>query len=412
MPPKNTTKNQAAAAAAAASAGSDDDQSLIIQEPYIDKADHQLVEEKVIEPIPMTAKGIRVRNWFITYWVCGEPKILMPRGESIMYYCTQLEVCPDTDRLHGHMYIELKDPVSRAGICKLLDKKLGEVWPAVRRGTQKQAIDYCCKDYTRLQGCTPFHYGTPKRAGHRSDLDAIAESVFDGFTKAQIVGAYGGNGFRHLGMVDKLQKSLAGEDLIDNFMTIKRKLWEEHNKKRARNKDPNDREPIPFWRYSLIYNSAEVKAVYNEEYHQSALQLTAEMKDKKDLEDEEEREGRYNESMLLALQEAEAVEATVDELQAKLEELHPLVVGGFPAKIPMKKIFPDLVPSDFVGILDAKTLRPVGASYGLPHYVQGIDDKKNFYYVGITPPVPERSQSQEEEEEDSSEDDDIPPIVD
>ena len=44
-----------------------------------------------------------------------------------------------------------------------------------RMGSQKQAIDYCSKKDTRIDG--PFQHGTPKHQGQRSDLNSIAERL-------------------------------------------------------------------------------------------------------------------------------------------------------------------------------------------------------------------------------------------
>jgi len=411
MPPKNTPSTQRGAPAAPAQAAGQEDQ-IILQEPYVDRADHQLVEDKILEHVPENTKNFKIRNWFLTYWVREEPRMLVPRGDNIIYYCTQLEVCPTTERLHGHMYIEFKDPITRAALVKLLKVPSRDIWTAARRGTQKQAIDYCRKDDTRLEGHTPFHYGTPKRAGSRSDLDVIAESVFDGFTKAQIVAAYGGNGLRHLGMVDRLQRSLAGDDSVDNFITIKKKLWLEHNERRAQSKLVRDREPIPFWRFNLVYNAAEVKSVYNGEYHDQALELVSDMRDQKELEDEEEREGRYNESMLLAIESNEARgdgsgDEGTKEPKNTIDLIHPLVAKGFPETIPVRAVFPAAVPDNFIGILNAKTLQPMArVPRGIPHYVLGMDDKKNFYFSPGTGSARAYSIS-----DDEGEDDEPPPSI-
>ena len=46
----------------------------------------------------------------------------------------------------------------------------------VRRGSQKQAIDYCSKEDTKIAG--PWEFGEKKCAGKRTDLDA-AKAVLD-----------------------------------------------------------------------------------------------------------------------------------------------------------------------------------------------------------------------------------------
>lgn len=54
-----------------------------------------------------------------------------------------------------------------------------------RKGSQEQAINYCSKDDTRVDG--PFEFGTPSIQGKRSDIDQVIKSIKDGKRIDEIV---------------------------------------------------------------------------------------------------------------------------------------------------------------------------------------------------------------------------------
>jgi len=293
-----------AAAAAAAAADERATSALItsevISEPYIDLEDRMAIREGLIEHIPSDKKNFRLRNWFITYW-CRvkegqtEPQMLQPAHSNIAYYVTQIEVCPGTRKIHGHMYLELLQPVTRAWLCKLFDVQSRDIWTAARRGSPEAAIAYCSKEDTRHPDFEPYFYGTSKRQGFRSDLDQMAQSTFDGLTKAQMVAAYGGNALRHIGMIDKLQRSLNGADSIDNYVTLKRKAWLEHCEQCERRGD----EPPPFHRFKYApYDPKMVKEAYTADIHDECMDMVDEFKEKKEAEDELDREARHQQALL------------------------------------------------------------------------------------------------------------------
>lgn len=119
---------------------------------------------------------IRVNNWVLTYWP-KEPMTLATRDDKVQFYITQLEICPSTGRLHGHMYIEFRVKVS----CKMIKTIFGDntINCQVRKSTQARAIAYCSKQATRLEGCNPVMYGEVKHAGPRNDLDSKASMVME-----------------------------------------------------------------------------------------------------------------------------------------------------------------------------------------------------------------------------------------
>lgn len=92
-------------------------------------------------------------------------------NEVVKYLVVGKEVCPKTNRPHLQGYMELNSQ-QRLGAIKTL---LGD--PAVhienRRGTAKEASDYCKKENTW------FEIGEMKIAGKRKDIDVIIEWLDD-----------------------------------------------------------------------------------------------------------------------------------------------------------------------------------------------------------------------------------------
>lgn len=109
----------------------------------------------------------RYRNCCFTAWV--EPKF-----EKMTYMCYGVESCPETNRVHYQGYVEFENPVS----LKTVQTRLGDMTAHVekRRGTQKQAIDYCSKD-------GDFHeHGEKNEQGKRSDIEEVVSELVSGET--------------------------------------------------------------------------------------------------------------------------------------------------------------------------------------------------------------------------------------
>jgi len=95
-------------------------------------------------------------------------------GDVIKYAVYQHEKCPETERLHVQGYLEFSKSLRYAAIKKLLGD------PAVhleaRRGTREQAIEYCKKEESRIDG--PWEYGDAIRSqGKHTDLELLADAI-------------------------------------------------------------------------------------------------------------------------------------------------------------------------------------------------------------------------------------------
>lgn len=86
-----------------------------------------------------------------------------------------------TTHEHFQGYLELKKPTRLAGMKK--------IWPNIhfelRKGTQQQAIDYCKKSETKLDG--PWEFGIPgPGAGARTDIISLKTYAMSGKRKREM----------------------------------------------------------------------------------------------------------------------------------------------------------------------------------------------------------------------------------
>lgn len=113
------------------------------------------------------------RNWMFTInnpTVRDDPqRWLEPKAK---YYAFQHEIGEQgTPHIQG--YVIFKGNQRMAGLKKLHAKAHWET----RRGTHEQALAYCTKDETRVEGSISTVWGDPPSPGKRSDLLAMKESI-------------------------------------------------------------------------------------------------------------------------------------------------------------------------------------------------------------------------------------------
>lgn len=103
---------------------------------------------------------------------------------SCTFAAWQMELAPETNRLHWQIYAEFDERVPF---------KVLHTWPGLddppahfepRRGSQRQAIEYCTKEDTRVDG--PYFWGTKKEQGQRSDLDDMRRDLDRGDSLALV----------------------------------------------------------------------------------------------------------------------------------------------------------------------------------------------------------------------------------
>lgn len=119
----------------------------------------------------------RYRNWCGTYFNIERDGLtgfsdLFKRSE-VKLFVGQLEECPDTQRLHVQFYTEFVRPFRLSRLKNLFPDTIH--WER-RRGSRAQAIAYCQKDESRLEG--PVVIGDLDSAqGKRTDLEDACTSL-------------------------------------------------------------------------------------------------------------------------------------------------------------------------------------------------------------------------------------------
>lgn len=116
-------------------------------------------------------------------WTCFKlDEWKLPENTGTLKYCIwQEEACPDTGKHHYQGYMEYDTPVSMKAVKALFGV---DMHLETRKGSQAQAIAYCSKEESRIDG--PFEWGEKKNQGTRTDLRNIFDMVKAGKTDLEI----------------------------------------------------------------------------------------------------------------------------------------------------------------------------------------------------------------------------------
>ena len=123
------------------------------------------------------------RNWCFTSFCVDAGWQFMEPDERVQYYIYQIEECPETGKLHLQGYVEFTKPTRRKMVKRLFDDDSMHL--EKRLGTAKQAIDYCRKEESRVDG--PWEYGEHKGQGKRTDIDDCVSAITDGASWKEII---------------------------------------------------------------------------------------------------------------------------------------------------------------------------------------------------------------------------------
>jgi len=143
------------------------------------------VTEVTMEEIKSTTQK---RGWVFTL---NNPKNNdIPRDLEATYCIWQLEVgFNGTSHLQGWAYF--KSPVRFSKLKKLMPEAHWEI----QRGTNFEAMDYCRKEDTRVEG--PWEYGTMPQQGKRTDLTELKKSLDSGSSLSKIAEEHFGHFLRY-----------------------------------------------------------------------------------------------------------------------------------------------------------------------------------------------------------------------
>lgn len=145
----------------------------------------------------MEQRDKRLRNWLFTLFVgrdgralepCGDYGDLLDGVDNIRCGVWQLEMCPETNKLHLQGYIEFAGSVRMATVKRILGNT---VHLEGRKGTRDQAIEYCRKEATRFAGPWTFGDLDSVRPGKRTDLHELAERIKGGAGRREVVDDFG-----------------------------------------------------------------------------------------------------------------------------------------------------------------------------------------------------------------------------
>lgn len=114
----------------------------------------------------------RRRNWCFTSFGIEISLDNVGEGKPVRYVMWGDEVCPDTGRKHFQGYAEFYEGVTLHRAQTLLG--LRGVHFEARKGSQKQAVEYCKK-----KGVVTEH-GDAAKQGKRKDLDSVRDILADG----------------------------------------------------------------------------------------------------------------------------------------------------------------------------------------------------------------------------------------
>lgn len=111
----------------------------------------------------------KLSRFFITFWPetvetkWSTPDTWFADTAIVNVFCGQYEICPDTKKLHCHLYIELKREhrMKFAAICTMVKRitgKTGNVKPAKKASANQRAcaVNYVLKPDSRAEDTEPF----------------------------------------------------------------------------------------------------------------------------------------------------------------------------------------------------------------------------------------------------------------
>ena len=136
--------------------------------------------------------------------------------QHIRYFTFQREIGEETGTQHFQLYIEFEVGKRFATIKEYFPTAHIES----RKGSKKQARDYCQKDDTRMDGHNIFEFGDFAENGERSDLNDIMEMIKGGASLKEVEAAYPSQYFRYYKNIE----FLFNQYMQDKFCEIDRNI--------------------------------------------------------------------------------------------------------------------------------------------------------------------------------------------
>lgn len=103
--------------------------------------------------------------------------------DNVKYIIYKREICPDTKKLHYHIYVEFIKRVVMKSIKKIFGDDTIHI--EKRMGSVKQCQDYIKKD--KDDGFVVFEDGDVSKQGERNDIKDAVNSIIEGATTLDII---------------------------------------------------------------------------------------------------------------------------------------------------------------------------------------------------------------------------------
>jgi len=136
--------------------------------------------------------------------------------QHIKYFTFQREIGENTCTEHFQLYIEFE-------VGKRFET-MKSYFPTAhiesRKGSKKQARDYCQKDKTRMDNHNVYEYGEFVESGERSDLNDITQMIENGATDREIQLAYPSQYFRYYRNIAQLRQVYLETRFCDVFREL------------------------------------------------------------------------------------------------------------------------------------------------------------------------------------------------
>lgn len=166
----------------------------------------------------------KYRNYVFTSYQVNPPEY---DDNNMSYLIYQQEKCPTTGNLHWQGYVEFKGQKRRSECQKCLQSEKNDnnkytMFVERRMGNQKQAVDYCTKSPTSIEG-TRKQFGNLKDQGHRSELDSLFEAIESGLTGTEILLQFGGKALKHIHAIKEAQRTIWGKCPLEEHIINKKK---------------------------------------------------------------------------------------------------------------------------------------------------------------------------------------------
>lgn len=172
---------------------------------------------------PIRGTGPNTKRWMLTRW--GEDRVVIPL-EGTAYATWGMETCPDTGRVHTHIYIRLEKKCRMSTLKNRFNDSTLHCEPA--RGTESQCRDYCWCEGDHIDKL-PHHLekgpeiGTfsPRMGkGVRSDLEELGADVKAGQNERFIAEKYTSDFIRYSAGIRNLIAVMAPKPPIEREVEV------------------------------------------------------------------------------------------------------------------------------------------------------------------------------------------------